>query len=54
MKNKLELTEQELRIKVEQFTAEVMQARKNKTEISKRIKEIKSKIYDNQQELEKD
>jgi len=33
---------------------EVVKARKNKFEISGRISKIKSKIYDNQQELEKD
>jgi hypothetical protein len=34
--------------------SEVKNARTNKIEISKTIKEIRTKIYDNQQDLERD
>jgi len=44
----------ELKAKVKNYQKEVKEATQNKSEISKRIKEIKSQIYDNQQELEKD
>jgi len=50
----LETTHEELVLKRDQYKSEINLAKSNKMEITKRIKEIKSKIYDNQQELEKD